>query len=45
MISEDDRNALQETIYLNSIPGMADLLKKGMATPLAECVAEKDVPW
>jgi len=24
---------------------MADLLKKGMATPLAECVAEKDVPW
>lgn len=24
LISEDDWNALQETLYLNSIPGMAD---------------------
>ena len=26
LISEDDWNALQETIYLNSVPGMADSL-------------------
>jgi len=45
LISEDDWNALQETLYLNSIPGMTASLKKGMATPLAECVAEKDVSW
>ena len=45
LISEDDWNALQETIYLNSVPGMADSLKKGMETPLEECVAEKDVSW
>lgn len=45
LISEDDWNALQETIYLNSVPGMVDALKKGMETPLAECIAEKDVTW
>ena len=45
LISEDDWNALQETIYLNSIPGMAASLQKGMETPLEECMAEKDVLW
>jgi len=45
LISEDDWNALQETIYLNSVPEMVDSLKKGMETPLEECVAEKDVSW
>ena len=45
LISEDDWNALQETIYLNSIPGMAASLQKGMETPLEECIAEKDVLW
>ena len=43
LITEDDWNALHET--LNSIPGMTASLQKGMATPLAECVAEKDVSW
>ena len=26
-----------ETIYLNSIPGMAEKIKRGMETPLSEC--------
>lgn len=45
LIGEDDWNAIQETLYLNSIPGMYDSLKKGMETPLDQCLSEKDVQW
>ena len=45
LIGEDDWNAIQETIYLNSIPGMADSLLQGKNTPLEECISEKDVEW
>ena len=45
LIGEDDWNAIQETLYLNSIPGMYDSLKNGIETPLSECVSEKDVEW
>lgn len=45
LIGEDDWNAIQETLYLNSIPGMYDSLKKGMETSLDECISEKDVEW
>jgi len=44
-ISDDDWNAIQETLYLNSIPGMYDSLKSGIETPLSECISEKDVEW
>ena len=33
LISEEDWNAIQETIYLNSIPGMADSIIKAMKSP------------
>jgi len=45
LIGEDDWNAIQETLYLNSIPGMYDSLKNGIETPLSECISEKDVKW
>lgn len=45
LIGEDDWNAIQETLYLNSIPGMYDSLKAGMETSLEECISEKDVEW
>lgn len=45
LIGEDDWNAIQETLYLQSIPGMYDSLKEGMETPLDECISEKDVEW
>lgn len=45
LIGEDDWNAIQETLYLNSIPGMADSLKAGMEASLADCVSEKEVLW
>ena len=37
LISEEDWNAIQETIYLNSIPGMAESIIEGMNTPIEEC--------
>lgn len=43
LISESDWNAIQETIYLNSIPGMVESIKEGMDTAIEDCVPEEDV--
>lgn len=45
LIGEDDWNAIQQTIYLNSIPGMVDSLLEGKKTPWTECLSEQDVEW
>lgn len=45
LISESDWNAIQETIYLNSIPGMVESIKEGMDTAIENCVPEEDVEW
>lgn len=45
LISEDDWNAIQETLYLNSIPGIAESIVEGGNTPLEDCVAEDEVEW
>lgn len=45
LISEDDWNAIQETLYLNSIPGVADSIVEGGRTPLEECMPEDEVTW
>ena len=42
LVSEDDWRALKETVYLMSIPDMADSIREGMQTPLEECVEELD---
>ncbi len=43
LISEEDWSALQETVYLMSVPGMAASIKKGMKTPLNKCA--KKLNW
>jgi len=45
LIGEDDWNAIQETLYLNSIPGMTESLLMGKEAPLSECVSEDEVDW
>ena len=30
-------SAIQETLYLTSIPGMTESIKKGLKTPLKNC--------
>ena len=42
LISEEDWNAMQETLYLLSIPGMRESILEGMRTPLEECDEELD---
>ena len=39
------RNILEmdDTAYLNSIPGMADSIREGIETPLTECIPLSDV--
>jgi len=43
LISEEDWSAIQETLYLLSIPGMRESIKKGMETPTNKL--EKDLDW
>ena len=45
LISVSHWNAIQETIYLNSIPGMVESIKEGMDTAIEDCVPEEDVEW
>ena len=42
LVSEDDWRAIQETLYLSSIPGMRESIVKGMKTPVEECDEEMD---
>ena len=34
LVSEEDWRAIQETLYLVSIPGMRDSIREGMAEPV-----------
>lgn len=42
VMSEEDYNALMETLYLTSVPGMKARLEEGLATPIEEC---DDFEW
>ena len=43
LIAEEDWAAIQETLFLQAIPGMREAIKEGMATPLTEC--SKTLKW
>ena len=38
ILSMEEWSGIQETLYLNSIPGMTESIMKGKATPLDECL-------
>jgi prevent-host-death family protein len=40
LISEDDWRAIEETLYLTSIPCMRESIKKGLKTPVEKCKEE-----
>lgn len=42
LLSEDDWRAIQETLYLLSIPGMRASIRKGLRTPVKECLESLD---
>ena len=43
LISEDDWRAIQETMYLLSVPGMRESVKDGLKTPVKKC--RKKLDW
>ncbi|MDS1139462.1 type II toxin-antitoxin system Phd/YefM family antitoxin [Pusillimonas sp. SM2304] len=43
LISEADWDAIQETLYLASVPGMRESIKEGMAEPLGK--SAKELEW
>jgi len=42
LVSEEDWRAVQETLYLVSIPGMRESILQGLATPVDELEDELD---
>jgi antitoxin YefM len=43
LVSAEDWQAIQETLYLLALPGMRESIKKGMAEPLAK--SAKRLNW
>jgi PHD/YefM family antitoxin component YafN of YafNO toxin-antitoxin module len=43
LVSEDDWRAIQETLYLVSIPGIRDSILAGMDEPVEQCSREIDL--
>ena len=42
LVSEEDWRAIQETLYLLSIPGMRESIRKGLKTPIKKCTPNLD---
>ncbi len=40
LVSEDDWRAIQETLFLTSIPGMRESIQNGLNAPIEECSEE-----
>ena len=45
LVGEDDWAAIEETLYLMSVPGMADSLVAGKAEAIEDCASEDDLEW
>jgi antitoxin YefM len=43
LLSEADWAAVQETLYLLSVPGMRESIREGLVTPVEEC--DRDLEW
>ncbi len=40
LVSEEDWNAIQETLHLLSVPGLRKSIAEGIATPIDQCDQE-----
>jgi PHD/YefM family antitoxin component YafN of YafNO toxin-antitoxin module len=43
LLAEEDWNAIQETLYLLSIPRMRESIRKGLKTPISKC--SRELKW
>lgn len=42
IIAKKDYEAMQESLYLHSIPGLSDEILKASSEPLSECVSHEE---
>jgi antitoxin YefM len=45
IISAENYNAIQETLYLLNIKGMRESIIEGKETPISDCVGENEVEF
>jgi antitoxin YefM len=45
LLSEEDFNALQETLYIMKMPGLYQDLKEGLEAAVEDCIPDKDLKW
>ena len=45
LLSEEDWSAIQETIYLNSIPQMAESIKNAANEPISQMTPLEEIDW
>lgn len=45
LVGEDEWAAIEETLYLMGVPGMAESLIEGRDTPAEDCVDESELGW
>ena len=45
LVSGDDWAAIQETLFLTSIPGMRESILQGINAPRSEFVKESELDW
>ena len=45
LVSKEDWDAIQETLYLSSIPGMVESIKAGGSEPIEDCVPVEELDW
>lgn len=43
LVSEEDWNAITETLHLLSVPGMSESIKEGLKQDISEC--SKELEW
>jgi prevent-host-death family protein len=43
LVSSEDWSAIQESLFLLSVPGMRESIREGLATPVEEC--ETSLDW
>jgi antitoxin YefM len=43
LVSQEDWDAIQETLYLTSIPGLRESIQTGLKTPISEC--DDEIQW
>lgn len=45
LVGEDEWAAIEETLHLMGVPGMAESLIEGRDTPAEDCVDESELEW